>query len=248
MTADQKRACASVTSRHWHRSDLTLEPRGWLSWLWLQQQHTQTPPVQRTWRVAAVITAVTSRGQHKEQPLGNKPSLPSFLLVFRSPEMTVRSLRAGSQPAAAVKTLPHRRKNMDRLKTLKKEQDSQVKQARTEPPASPAAARWQVSNTDDVLAEAESSSLWYTSACLYGCVSVSRNHVPQPDTDNLSGACLQARIPSAAQEFCTLNSVWKLTAIWHPQPSWAASRNQLHWHFHSDTLGSPQLCLWHLYA
>ena len=55
--------------------------------------------------------------------------------------MTVRSLRAGSQPAAAVKTLPHRRKNMDRLKTLKKEQDSQVKQARTEPPASPAAAR-----------------------------------------------------------------------------------------------------------
>lgn len=34
------------------------------------------------------MTAVINRGQHKEKPLGNKFSLSSFLLAFRSPETT----------------------------------------------------------------------------------------------------------------------------------------------------------------
>lgn len=64
------------------------------------------------------MIAVMSRGQHKQKPLGNNISLP-FLPSSKSPEMTVSSLRAGPQPAAEVKTLPHRNKNTNRLKTLK---------------------------------------------------------------------------------------------------------------------------------
>lgn len=65
------------------------------------------------------MTAVISRGLQKEKPLGNKVSLSSFLPASTSPEMTVRSLRAGPQPADEVKTLPHQSKNTDRLKMLK---------------------------------------------------------------------------------------------------------------------------------
>lgn len=143
------------------------------------------------------MIALTSRAQHKEEPLGNMTDFPSFFLV----DLWVSWNDWEELEGWKENTTPGLRRHT----------------------APPALQECQGSQTDDVYRRQKTPSPCDTRVCLCMVTFPLETSYPRnPDRDNLRKSCRPGFLVMPERFVHLTGCLWKLTETWHPNPTRAA--------------------------